>query len=129
MPCSISLWAIRARSIPASNQTGRVTRPLLAWSIAMSARRSRSGMLDSPAAADAIPAKALTWISRSLSRNGRVTECKTASAVISALASPSAARVNAIANSSPLRRATTAPGPSSSLSDAAMALRSRSPIS
>ena len=28
MPCSISPWAISARSMPASNQTGRATRPL-----------------------------------------------------------------------------------------------------
>jgi hypothetical protein len=46
------------RSMPASNHTGRATRPLSSRSMAMSARRKVSGMRTSPAAADAIPRKA-----------------------------------------------------------------------
>ena len=52
MPCSISPCAISARSMAESNQIGRTTRPLFAWSSAMSARRSRSGTRISAAGAD-----------------------------------------------------------------------------
>ena len=108
MPCSISLWATSARSIPASNQTGRATRPLRAWSIAMSARRMMSGMRTSAAGAEAMPAKAPTWMIRSSNKKGRATARSTPSAPLRRGGVPSGASASATANSSPLRRPITA---------------------
>ncbi len=65
--------------------------------------------------AEAMPAKAPTWMIRSSNSKGRVTVRRTASASSSArpIAPPASAR--ATANSSPLSRASTASGPSSSV--------------
>ena len=93
-----------------SNQTGRAARPLRARSIAMSARRRRSGILAVDAAAEAMPAKAPTWMIFSSNSNGRVTIRSTASASSSARPIAPPASDKATANSSPLSRASTASG-------------------
>ena len=59
---------------PLSNHIGRAARALLAWSMAMSARRSRSGMLIVRCGlADDRPRKAPTWIYLPCSSSGVVT--------------------------------------------------------
>ena len=56
-----------------TNHIGRAARALLAWSMAMSARRSRSGILLSLGQADDRPKKAPTWIYLPCSSIGVVT--------------------------------------------------------
>ena len=110
MPCSISPWAISARSMPSSNQTGRATRPLRAWSSAMSARRKQVGDADlARPAPTAMPTKAPTWIQLAvdLERPGHALQASASASSLGAAALPSRGDASAIANSSPLRRATT----------------------
>ena len=107
MPCSISLCAISSRSIPASNHIGRAERALRAWSIAMSARRSRSGMLMPCGLADDMPRKAPTWINLPCSSSGSVTARSSRSASRERFAAV-VDRAPATANSPPLSRASAA---------------------
>ena len=111
IPCSISPWAIKARSIAESNQIGRMVRPDLAWSSAMSARRSRSGTRISPTGGGAMPAKAPTWIIFPSISNGRVVTEAAPRPSFPQLRGHRRHRRLAMANSSPPVRAITAPSP------------------
>ena len=80
------------------------TRPLLAWSSAMSARRSRSGMRTSVAGADGDAGEGADLDQRARrSRTAAVTACSIASASALDFAACSASSASATANSSPLK--------------------------
>ena len=113
MPCSISPWAISARSMRGVEPDRAGDAAACAWSSAMSARRSRSGTRTSRRRAEAMPAKAPTWIILlvDLERPGRPSAARLR-ALLGLARGVVGVEAMATANSSPPRRAITAPSPS-----------------